>query len=71
MLQWAIPSWGRVRPIKLLSYADRIAQAVPGQQDNLHTLTALYLRARYALDPIGLDEARTAQSALGRLQEHL
>jgi hypothetical protein len=70
MLQWAIPLVGARAPYQTPSaYADRIAQAVPGQQDNLHTLTALYLRARYALDPIGLDEARTAQSALGRLQE--
>ena len=51
------------------AYAARIARSVPGQREDLHTLTALYLRARYADDPMGPDEARAAQSALVRLQE--
>ncbi len=70
MLRWAADRVGARAPSQSPSaYADRIAQVVPGQRDNLHTLTDLYLRARYAIDPIAPDEAQTAQSALVRLQE--
>jgi hypothetical protein len=70
MLRWAADRVGARAPHQTpLAYADRIARAVPYQRDDIHTLTTLYLRARYALDPINPDEARTAQSALARLQE--
>jgi hypothetical protein len=70
MLQWAAARVGERAPYQTPSaYADRIARAIPGQREDLHTLTALYLRARYAVDPMGPDEAHAAQSALVRLQE--
>ncbi len=70
LLHWAADRVGERAPSQTPSaYADRIAQAVPGQRDDLHSLTALYLRARYSTDPIAPDEAQTAQSALVRLQE--
>jgi len=51
-----------------LMYAEKLANLSPAQQELVGTLTALYLRARYADDTLTLDEAQAAHEALVRLQ---
>lgn len=67
--------WARVRirpraPYQTPTmYAQKIGSLSEAQQEPVGRLTALYLRARYAADPLTSDEAQAAQSALVRLQE--
>jgi hypothetical protein len=51
-----------------LAYAEKLGNLSPAQQEPVGTLTALYLRARYADDTLTLDEAEAAHAALVRLQ---
>ncbi len=66
--------WTRVRvrpraPYQTpLAYAEKLGNLSAAQQEPLGTLTALYLRARYADDTLTPDEAQAAHAALVRLQ---
>jgi hypothetical protein len=69
-LEWARL---RVRPRALHQtpnqYAERLIHLSPAQQEPLETLTALYLRARYADDELTPADTQTALAALDRLQQ--
>lgn len=67
--------WARVRILPRLPaqtptcYAERLGNLSAAQQEPVHQLTALYLRARYANEPLTSDDVQAARSALARLQE--
>jgi hypothetical protein len=67
--------WARVRVQPRLpaqtptGYAERLGELSVAQQEPVRQLTALYLRARYANEPLTSDDAQSAQLALARLQE--
>src|SRR5574341_1535610 len=64
MLAWAqtiiLPRAPSQTPIQ---FAERLARAVPEGEDAIKSLTAAYLRARYAAEAPSLEEARSAESA--------
>jgi len=51
-----------------LAYAEKLRSLSLAQQELVGTLTALYMRARYAADPLTPDDAQAAHEALVRLQ---
>ncbi len=69
MLDWA-RSMGYARfPYQTPStYADALTAAMPESREPIAALTATYVRARYAVDPVPPDDARLAQASLIRLQ---
>jgi hypothetical protein len=68
-LEWAI-SIGRARSPEQTpaTYAAALAKARPEGRDSIVTLTDVYVRARYAVDPITPDDARAATDSLVSLQ---
>ncbi len=68
-LEWAI-SIGRARSPEQTPamVAASLAKARPEAHDSIVTLTAIYVRARYAIDPITPDDARAATDSLVSLQ---
>ena len=71
MLDWA-RSMGHARfPYQTPStFAAALTAALPESREPIAALTATYVRARYAVEPVPPDDARLAQASLVRLQTH-
>ena len=69
LLMWAVDWAGKRAPSQTPTrYAEWLDHQSPAHQEPIDTLTALYLRARYADGALTSDEAQAAQEALVRLQ---
>jgi hypothetical protein len=69
MLNWARSlGWPRLPYQTPAMYAKTLGTALPQADQAIDTLTQSYIRARYATDPLSLEEARRAQAVVAQLQ---